>query len=91
MSEKIKRVLHIGGREIPLITEDEPAYLRRLEEFTNRRLSETAQAARVPMSSAALLACLDMADEVLKTQDEIRRVRRENEALRRAAGMEENA
>lgn len=82
MAEKMKRVLHIGGKEIPLMTEDDPAYLRRLQEFTSRRLDETASAARVPVSAAALLCCLDLADEVLKTQDEIRRIRIEDQQLR---------
>lgn len=30
MGDKTKRVLHIGGKEIPLMTGDDPAYLRRL-------------------------------------------------------------
>lgn len=46
-------------------------------------------AARVPVSAAALMCCLDMADEVLKTQDEIRRIRVENQQLRAAAEKED--
>jgi len=82
MNEKKKFVLQIGGKEIALLTADDPAYLRRLEEFTNRRLNETAMAARVPVSGATMLCTLALADELLKAQDENQRLRRENLALR---------
>lgn len=82
MNEKRKIVLQIGGKEIALMTGEDPAYMRRLQDFTNRRLNETAQAARQPLSLAAPLCALDLADELLKSQDENRRLRIELDKLR---------
>ena len=68
-----------------MMTEDDTEYLRRLEEFTNRRLNETAMAIRQSSTAAAPLCALDLADELLKAQDENRRLRIQLDELRHQA------
>lgn len=83
MQEKRRVMLRIAGKEIVLMSEDEAAYLKRLEEFTNRRINETALAARQPVSAVGTICTLAMADELLKAQDENRRLRIELDQLRK--------
>ena len=82
MNEKKKIIIRVGGREVTLISSDPPEYLRRVERYLDRRLSETALAAHMPVASATLMTAISMADDLLKAQDENDRLRREILALR---------
>ena len=81
MNEKRRIVLRVGGKDVPLISADTPEYLRRLERYVDRQLNETAMAARMPVSGAAVLTAIGMGDDLLKAEDENQRLRRENAEL----------
>ena len=82
--EKQKTTVFLAGREYTLVSSDPPEYMRRVAAYADRKLRETAAASRLPPREADALAALNLADEVLKAQDENSRLRRENRALREA-------
>ena len=79
--EKKKTVIRVGGREYTLISAEPVEYLRRVEHYVDRRLTETALATHQPQPVAAVLTCISMGDDLLKAQDENTRLRRELRAL----------
>ena len=89
---KQKITVRVAGRDYTLISPDSPEYLRRVAAYVDRKLSETAQAARVPLAGATVLAAIDlgvmpgmpMDHESLRR--ELAEVRAELEALRAGGG-----
>lgn len=82
MDNKQKTIVRVGGKEYTLISADDPAYLQRVAAYVDRCLNETALAARLPLASATVLTAISLGDELMKTQDENRRLRREIDKLR---------
>lgn len=74
---KQKITVRVAGRDYTLISPDSPEYLRRVAAYVDRKLSETAQAARVPLAGATVLAAIELGDELMRAQDENQRLRRE--------------
>jgi len=77
MNEKKKTIIRVGNREYTLISAEPVEYLRRVESYVDRRLTETTLASRQPQPVAAVLTCISMGDDLLKAQDENTRLRRE--------------
>ncbi|MBR4711952.1 MAG: cell division protein ZapA [Clostridia bacterium] len=75
--EKRKMTLTVGGRAYTIVSADPPEYLKRVADYADRKLREARIAARLPSGQADALALLSMADELLKAQDENRRLRRQ--------------
>lgn len=80
--EKQKTVVRVAGRDYTLVSSDPPAYMHRVAAYVDRKLQETAMAVRVPVAQATVLAAFNMADDLMKAQDENSRLRREIERLR---------
>jgi hypothetical protein len=80
--DKKKIADNVGGKGYTLVSSDPPAYVQRVAAFADRTLRETAMATHQSVQQAAILAVISLADEVLKSQDEISRLRRENQQLR---------
>lgn len=81
MIQKQKTTVSIAGREYTLVSADPPEHLRRVAAYADRKLRESALTSRLPAAQADALAALNLADELLKAQDENQRLRR---ALRQA-------
>lgn len=79
---KQKITVRVAGRDYTLISSDTPAYLRRVAAYVDRKLNETALAARVPVAGAAVLTAIELGDELMRAQDENQRLRRELAAVR---------
>ena len=79
--EKQKTVVRVAGKEYALVSSDPPAYMQRVAAYVDRKLSEMAVASRLPSNMVSVLACLNMADELMKSHDENTRLRRELTAL----------
>ena len=84
--EKQKTTVTLAGKEYTLVSTDSPEHVRRVAAYTDRLLRETALAARLPAPQAAALTALNLADELVKAQDENQRLRRRVRALEEAAG-----
>ena len=80
--DKQKTTVRVAGKEYTLVSSDSPEYISRVANYVDRRIMETAFATRVNKENAAVLVSINMADELMKAQDENARLRRELTALR---------
>ena len=80
--DKQKTTVHVAGKAYTLVSSDTPEHMNRVAAYVDRRLEETAMAARLPSGTAAVLTALNIADELIKSHDENARLRRELLALR---------
>ncbi len=81
--DKQKTVVYVGGRGYSLVSTESPEYMRRLAAYVDRKLREVAVATGRPSGEVAVLSALNMADELMKTQDENSLLRRQMEAMAR--------
>ena len=82
--DKQKTSVRVAGKEYTLVSADSPEHISRVANFVDRRITETAFASRMNKENVAVLVALNMADELMKAQDENVRLRRELNALREA-------
>ena len=75
----------VAGKNYTLTSSDPPDYVRRVAAFVDRRLSETAAATNLSSGQGAVLTCFQLADELMKAQDENRMLRRRMESTDREA------
>jgi cell division protein ZapA len=80
--EKQKTIVRVAGKEYTLVSADSPEYINRVANYVDRRITETAFATRMNKENVAVLVSLNMADELMKAQDENARLRRELSTLR---------
>lgn len=83
--EKQKTIVRVAGRDYTLVSSDTPEYISRVAAYVDRQIRETSLAAHLPVDKAAVLVSLNMADELMKSQDENSRLRRELASLREKA------
>ncbi len=81
--DKQKTVVYVGGRGYSLVSTESPEYMRRLAAYVDRKLREVAVATGRPSGEVAVLSALNMADELMKAQDENSLLRRQMEAMTR--------
>ena len=80
--EKQKTVVRVAGKEYALVSSDPPEYMQRVAAYVDRKLNEMSVATRLPSNMVAVLACLNMADDLMKSHDETTRLRKELMLLR---------
>ena len=69
--------LRIAGRDYTLTSTDSPDHVRRMAVYVDRKIAETGSSGFVNRETAAVIAALSMADELLGAQDDNTRLRRE--------------
>ncbi len=69
--------LRIAGRDYTLTSSDAPEHVRRVAVYLDRKLAETASSGFLNREAAAVIAGLSIADELLISQDDNTRLRRE--------------
>ena len=69
--------LRIAGRDYTLTSADSPEHVKRVAVYVDRKIAETGSSGFVNRESAAVIAGLAMADELLTAQDDNTRLRRE--------------
>lgn len=75
--EKQRTIVSVGGKEYTIVSEDPIEQVKRVGTYVDRKLQEIEQATRLPTNMAAVLTALNIADELLKAQDENTKLRRE--------------
>ena len=80
--EKQKTIVRVAGKEYTLVSVDSPEYISRVAGYVDRRITETAFATRMNKENVAVLVSMNLADELMKAQDENARLRRELSTLR---------
>ena len=69
--------LRINGRDYTLTSSDAPEHVSRVAVYLDRKLAEAASSGFVNRESAAVIAGMAVADELLTAQDDNTRLRRE--------------
>ena len=77
--EKQKITVTVAGRNYTLVSGDPPEYVKRVAEYVDRKLKETATVTNLPSAQTAVLTCFNLAEELMKAQDENRTLRRQLE------------
>ena len=80
--EKMRTTVKIAGREYSMVSYDSEAYVQRVAGYVDRKMNELSVATRVPQNQLAVLVALNIADDMLKAQDENTRLKRELGLLR---------
>jgi len=81
--EKQKITVTVAGKNYTLVSNDPPAFVKRVAAFVDRRLSETETVTNLPSGQAAVLTCLNLAEDLLRAQDENTLLRKQMEQLTR--------
>ena len=81
--EKQKMTVTVAGRNYTLVSNDPPEYVKRVAAFVDRKLNETAAVTNLPSGQAAVLTCFNLAEDLLKAQDENTLLRKQMEQLAR--------
>ena len=79
--EKQRITVNVAGKTWSLVSSDPPEYVRRVAEYVDRKLNETSTATNLPSAQTAILTCFNLADELMKAQDENTLLRRQMEAM----------
>ncbi len=82
--EKIRTVVRIAGRDYPITGYDPEEYVRRVAVYVDRKIQEIGIATRLNAQDCAVLAAVNLADDLIKSQDDNARLRRELEEAQRA-------
>ncbi len=75
--EKIRTTVRIAGKDYTMSGYDSEIYVRRVASFVDRKISELGRVTRMSMQDVIVLTAVTTADELLKSQDENNRLRRE--------------
>ena len=82
--EKIRTTIRIAGKDYNIAGYDPEEHVQRVAAYVDRRMSELSAATRLPPAQLAVLTAVNAVDDTIKSRDEIRRLRQENEQLREA-------
>ena len=80
--EKQKTTVRVAGKDYALVSTDSPEHLNRVASYVDRQMTETMRSGRIPANTAAALTALNLADDLMRAQDEVNRLRRELALLR---------
>ena len=86
--EKQKMTVTVAGKNYTLISGDPPEYVKRVATFVDRKLRETEAVTNLPSAQAAVLTCFNLAEDLLKAQDENTLLRKQMEQLARSAKIQ---
>ena len=81
--DKSKTAVCVAGKAYTLVSEDGPEYLTGIAAYVDRCIAEAARAAHMQIQDAAVLTALNLADELNKSKEESRRLRRQITELTR--------
>ncbi|MBQ8507314.1 MAG: cell division protein ZapA [Clostridia bacterium] len=80
--QKIKTTVRIAGKEYAISTYDSEAYVQEVAAWVNRKMKELSEATKLPAGQLAVLAAVNATDDMMKSRDEIRRLKQELEAAK---------
>ena len=71
--EKQKTTVRVAGKDYALVSTDSPEHLNRVAAYVDRQMTETMRSGRIPANTAAVLTALNLADDLMRAQDEVNR------------------
>lgn len=75
--ERIKTTVRIGGRDYTISGTDSEEHIKRVAVYVDRRMEELVYATRLPQPMVAVLTAMNIADDLMKAQDENTRLRKQ--------------
>ena len=69
--------MNICGETYTLIAEESPSYMERVGTLVNEELTKVMAGTKVSRTDAAILAAINIADELLKSQESAENLRRQ--------------
>lgn len=82
--QKNKTVVTVRGKEYTLVGTEPVEYLQRVAAYVDRRMNEISFSLPRPDDRLVTLTALNLADELLKSKDEVNAMRREMAQMRQA-------
>lgn len=82
--QKTRTTVKIAGKEYNISGYDPEEYVQRVAAHVDRRMSELALSVKLPPAQLAILTAVNATDDMMKSRDELRRLRHENDLLRAA-------
>ena len=61
--------IHIGGADYTLTAEESPSYMEKVASYVNDKMTELMNSNKVGRTDAAILAALNIADELMKEKE----------------------
>ena len=89
--EKIRTTVRIAGKDYTIASYDSEEYVNRVAAWVDKRMEELAAATKLPAAQLAVLTAVNAADDMMKSRDEIRRLKAELDDLRHAGEGEADA
>jgi cell division protein ZapA len=87
MAEKNKTVLLVGGREYSVRSGESEDHMHRVAVYVNRIMEDVRRnQTALSTGTSAILTALNVADTVIKQQDEIQALKRELNQLKQRRG-----
>ena len=81
--QKIKTTVHIAGKDYAISSYDSVEHVQGVAAWVDRRMKELHQATKLPGGQLAVLTAMNAADDMVKSREEIRRLRLELEEARK--------
>ena len=86
--QKHKTIVKIGGKEYTMVGTETEAYIKKVAECVDHMRNEIHINTGLTEPKLMVLTALNLADELLKAQAEVKQIRKEVNLLRRQAGMQ---
>ena len=80
--QKTRTTVRIAGKEYTIASYDSEEHVNRVAEWVDRKMSELGAATRLPAAQLAVLTAVNATDDMMKSRDEIRRLKKELDELR---------
>ena len=80
--QKIKTTVRIAGKEYAITSYDSEAYIQNVAAWVDQKMKELSQTTRLPAGQLAVLAAVKATDDMIKSREEIRRLKQELESAR---------
>lgn len=81
--QKIRTTVRIAGKEYTIASYDSEEYVNRVAQYVDRKMNELNLATRLPAAQLAVLTAVNATDDMMKSRDEIRRLRIELDEMRK--------
>lgn len=79
---KIKTTVRIAGKDFAITSHDTEEHVQAVAAWVNRKMQELHQATRLPAGQLAVLTAINATDDMMKSREEIRRLRQELETAK---------
>ena len=83
-NQKTRTTVRIAGKDYTIASYDTPEYVNRVAAHVDRKMSELGLTTHLPSAQLAVLAAVNATDDMLKSRDEIARLRKELDETRAA-------